>query len=102
MSVSEDQSSTHNYSKTTFMEGNFVDYHEMDMMEAEIDPARLESFKGEICDPKAWPFKSKISITHDKHTRSQYRFDGSHSKLSFSTIKITSQELWSSLCPPIQ
>jgi hypothetical protein len=90
MSISEDQGSTNNYSKTTLMEGNFVDYHELDILEAEIDPLRLNSFKGEIIDSKEWPYKSKISITHDKHTRSQYQIDSSHTKLSFSILWLTS------------
>ena len=59
MSVSEDQSSTHNYSKTTFMDGNPVNYHEIDLMDVEVDQARAKepgSGAGKIGD---WSLTTK-------------------------------------------
>lgn len=102
MSVSEDQSSTHNHSKTTFMEGNPVNYHQIDLLDDEVDQARVKSFKPEMVDAKAWPYKSKISTTHDKHTRSQYQVNASHTKLSYGMLAVTSKELRGSLRPSLQ
>lgn len=93
MSVSEDQSSTHNYSKTTYMDGPYVNYHDIEAMDYEVDPERVKAFNSEIYNSASWPSKAQISTVHDKNTRTQYHIDTSHTKLSFSNSRLISQEL---------